>query len=79
MKMNSFFDEIVSKLVDKRINSLVPCMKEKVQSGEQPVSQSQSDLIHKGIECKGCAMSPITGIRYKCPTCVDFNFCKSCE
>ena len=79
MKMKGFFDEIVSKLVDKRINSLVPCMKEKVQSGEQSVSQSKSDLIHKGVECQGCAMSPIAGIRYKCPTCVNFNLCESCE
>jgi ubiquitin-protein ligase len=35
--------------------------------------------IHRGIACDGCGRSSITGVRYKCVHCDEFNLCDSCE
>ena len=36
-------------------------------------------MVHKGFICDGCDKGPITGIRYKCVICEDFDFCENCE
>jgi len=36
-------------------------------------------VVHTHVTCDGCKASPITGIRYKCTTCPDFDFCEKCE
>jgi hypothetical protein len=33
---------------------------------------------HQGISCDGCLMYPITGQRFKCKACDDFNYCENC-
>jgi hypothetical protein len=38
-----------------------------------------STTIHKDIQCNGCGMESIYGIRYKCTICPNFNFCSICE
>ena len=79
MKMKGFFNDVVAKLVDDRINHMLPCLKERLQKGEEPIEQILSDLVHKGYDCKGCEMNPIQGIRYECPKCSRFNLCEKCE
>jgi len=37
-----------------------------------------SKPIHYGIACDGCNISPITGVRFKCNGCEDFDFCQTC-
>jgi len=32
-----------------------------------------------GVECDGCGMAPILGVRYKCSICKDFDYCATCE
>lgn len=34
---------------------------------------------HRGVECNGCGMQPIDGIRYHCANCWDYDLCESCE
>jgi hypothetical protein len=45
---------------------------EQINSGEQP-------YVHTKVECDGCGVSPITGVRYKCSVCKNFDFCAMCE
>jgi len=42
----------------------------------QPVNTA---VVHHGITCDGCQLSPITGVRFKCRTCPDFDLCEACE
>ncbi|KAJ9662323.1 hypothetical protein H2198_001457 [Neophaeococcomyces mojaviensis] len=39
----------------------------------------RSGYQHRGVECNGCAMQPIRGIRYHCANCWDYDLCESCE
>jgi len=42
----------------------------------QPVNTA---VVHHGITCDGCRQSPITGVRFKCRACPDFDLCEACE
>ena len=35
--------------------------------------------IHKGVQCDGCGMSPLMGLRNKCLLCPDFDLCQTCR
>lgn len=35
--------------------------------------------IHENIQCNGCGIVPIVGIRYHCSVCEDFDYCEECE
>lgn len=35
--------------------------------------------LHRGVQCNGCNMQPIMGIRYHCANCWDFDLCEMCE
>ncbi|EKM50962.1 uncharacterized protein PHACADRAFT_262870 [Phanerochaete carnosa HHB-10118-sp] len=41
-------------------------------------SSSGEASAHYGIHCDGCRTNPIVGVRYKCSTCDDFDYCSSC-
>ena len=77
-KVKQMINGYISKLVDERVNALYPCLKERIQNGEE-ITEIISEVIHKGFECKGCTMNPIAGVRYECPKCINFNLCENCE
>lgn len=35
-------------------------------------------VVHNGITCDGCEVSPIAGPRFKCKACPDYDLCASC-
>jgi len=39
----------------------------------------KNKTVHKGIICNECKVNPITGARYKCTICANYNLCESCE
>jgi uncharacterized CHY-type Zn-finger protein len=41
--------------------------------------ESENVIIHKRITCDNCHKRDITGIRYKCAVCPNFDFCQECE
>jgi hypothetical protein len=51
---------------------------------EQPTELSeniQGDgvAVHENVKCDGCGTVPITGDRYKCTVCHNFDLCSACE
>lgn len=40
---------------------------------------ASGDVIHFRVICDGCGANPITGVRYKCAVCDDFDLCEECE
>ena len=40
--------------------------------------EDKNIIIHQNVICDGCKMNPLKGIRYKCKTCENFNFCENC-
>ena len=40
---------------------------------------SPSSVIHRGVTCDNCAMSPLRGPRWKCRQCPDFDLCQRCH
>ena len=35
--------------------------------------------VHAGVGCDGCDTQPITGTRFNCTVCDDFDYCEACE
>jgi len=38
-----------------------------------------AQAVHHGVTCDVCHVSPISGLRYKCTVCPDFDMCEKCE
>lgn len=41
--------------------------------------ESAKIVTHQHVQCDGCNIFPITGVRYKCCVCKDFDYCEVCE
>ena len=54
-------------------------IKDTIMSTSRITNSNISTTIHKDIQCNGCGMESIYGIRYKCTICPNFNFCSICE
>jgi len=39
----------------------------------------EPEAVHQNIQCDGCGVHPISGPRYKCTVCHDFDLCSACE
>lgn len=42
-------------------------------------NEANKAYIHRGIRCEGCGDFPITGVRYHCLNCQDYDLCAACE
>lgn len=51
-----------------------------IDTSDKPASQNQGDLVeHTNVQCDGCLINPIKGIRYKCSVMKNFDYCAACE
>jgi len=48
-------------------------------TNQQPPQTPKSNVIHRGVTCDDCGISPMVGIRYKCAVRNDFDICEACE
>lgn len=48
------------------------------QSMENHAFVSSPAIIHRGITCDGCEKLDLTGVRFKCLDCCDFDLCSAC-
>jgi len=82
--------EKMNKLVAEAILSYIPTLAylvkdyiaEEDKFNNQPGPKPEIRLpvpTHQGVACDSCSKSPVTGIRYKCSVCPNFDFCEVCE
>jgi hypothetical protein len=79
----------IKNLIRQELETAVPGIFDKLmnESEEKPknaaaadIEESKEPLVHhEGVQCDGCGVSPIVGIRYKCAVCKDFDYCAKCE
>jgi len=43
------------------------------------VEQPRPTVVHRGVTCDGCKTANISGIRYKCTICCNYDLCESCK
>ncbi len=79
MKKEADVKFLVSKLFEKEFER----EKEKllISVTERVLAQlnNESPKVHTSVTCDGCGVYPITGIRYKCTECRNFDYCSTCE
>jgi len=49
------------------------------EEGEDSKTGGTGPVVHENIKCDGCGAFPITGDRFKCTVCSDFDLCSTCE
>ena len=75
------FKKLIKKELDKQctniFNDLMNC--KELGESEQQINSGEQPVIHNRVECDGCGVAPIVGVRYKCSVCKNFDFCQMCE
>jgi len=49
------------------------------KTGQAPAESGEEVVVHYGVTCDGCDLANITGPRYKCVVCDDYDLCGGCE
>ena len=44
----------------------------------EKLTQFYANEIHQSVSCDGCSQSTITGLRFKCDTCPNYDLCQKC-
>jgi hypothetical protein len=76
----------IKNLIRQELEAAVPGIFDKLVKEanlyveEEPIEEAKGPLVeHVAVECDGCGVAPIKGIRYKCAVCKDFDYCAKCE
>ena len=76
-------NELKRKKLMKKVMKGKVISKAKVQVVEKEVKKPEVEIqekpVHANITCDSCNLGPISGIRYKCTICHDFDLCEACE
>ena len=75
-------NKAIKSLIQAELEKAVPGIFDKLmkETGNDNEEESQDPQVeHTNVECDGCGKAPITGIRYKCAVCQDFDYCSKCE
>ena len=79
-------DELFSTMIQlENINIKKSCLLTKINLDNKKNNIYETDIMksslinHYGIQCNKCHMNPIKGHRFKCPKCLNYNLCSSCE
>jgi len=75
-KLEKKLDKTLKKLKEKLLRKMVKKYEKLAKNQSKSVF---SDMVHEGVACDGCNVSPIKGIRYKCTVCRNFDYCEKCE
>ncbi|XP_076760624.1 refractory to sigma P [Xylocopa sonorina] len=68
------------KIAMQLMTSAVKTFYVKLPSQEAKTQKSTKEhVVHIGITCDGCNAYDITGFRYKCIECEDYDLCSQCE
>lgn len=71
--------------LDKKFTRLKEVIVNKMVTKYEQSLNSNSDInqsavqIHRNVTCDGCKLYPLTGIRYKCTVCPNYDLCEKCE
>ena len=76
---NKMKDRLVNKMVKKYEKLLAQQNQTQQTQSNSSANTQNSNVIHERVTCDGCGMHPIRGIRYKCTTCDNFDYCEKCE
>jgi hypothetical protein len=44
-----------------------------------PVAAAAGPAVHADVTCDACGVRPLTGARFKCAVCADYDLCAACE
>ncbi len=50
-----------------------------VSTNKRGNNDNSNVVVHEGITCDICRKKPLTGTRYKCMNCADFDACEGCR
>ena len=69
----------LSKKYKNCLDTIASIKEEKSEKLKNKPPKKCDEIVHEGIKCKGCGMFPISGNRFKCAICQDFDYCENCE
>lgn len=71
---------LIQQELEKQSKSIFQeILKQPIDGIEETKDPQDENATHQGVKCDGCETVPITGIRYKCAVCKDFDYCANCE
>ena len=75
------FKRLIKKELDKQCQQIFKDMMtcSEICPPEDVQMQEGEPVVHQHVECDGCGVAPIVGVRYKCTVCKNFDFCSVCE
>ena len=73
----------IKNLINNELNKQAEVVFQKLMKsedlGDVDMTPEEAEAVHEGVECDGCGMNPIRGIRYKCTIRKNYDVCATCE